>query len=1436
MTRSKWVHGIGGVLPLTLVGLLAVPLGRGAAAQGGGTISGTVASTDAGPLNSCSVSLLYPPTYDFSLQDPVTCPTGSTQSSFSMDLRVVNNPTGENTFRIGFSGDHHIEPSAVFTVNCRVEPPLIVCDPVAGILLSGPSAYGNIMGTVKDRLGRPPEFAELSAVEASSPFGHTYTRTTNADGSYSFGSPNLTSLLGVFVGKSGTTDYEVTVRAVVNHQLVEDTNRVTVHAAAISQVHFVLGSPGPSPMTRAQETAMGRPQGCDPRFRGKPCNVTTGNMYTEMVDLIYPAAFGPFVFSRSYNSQSSYHGPLGLGWTHPFDCEVTELGPGGIRVRYGDGSVRIYERVPASTDTYRPTAPARETSTLVKHGGGFTETEQSGLRRDFDPTGKLHAIVTRLGWRTTLTYAGDQLARVTDPGGRTLAFAYTGGFLTRVDGPGGLFVEHGYDAQGRLIEVKDALGVRWTYAYTGTTPSLLASARDATGNPVEEHTYDPQGRIIASTGADRVGALTFEYPDVGHTRVADSLGRVTTYTFGNFGDQWRITQIQGPCPCGTPDTRFEYDSVGQLIAQTDARGSTTRFEYDADGNLIRITDPLGNVTTAAYNAFGQVLTTTDPTGATTSFTYDETTGFLRQVTNALHQVTTVTPDAQNLPGAVTNPLGQTTTVTYAETGLPSAMTDPTGAAATLTYDAAGRLLATADPLGGTVRYTYDGRGRLRTLTDPIGAVTEFGYDAAGNRISFTDPNGRVTTTTYDAASRPIQVTDPAGGTTAYTYDTEGNVLTVTDAKGNATSFAYDAHNRLVARTDPLGASETFTYDAVGNLATRTDRKGQTLGYASDALNRLTEKTLPDGTSVRYTYDALGRLRSATDANGPLTFAYDALGRLRTATSQDGRTLAYTYDAAGNRASLQDETGRLTTYGYDPRNLVTALTDPRTGPFAFQHDAAGRRARLTRPNGTATTYTYDPATRLTALTHTGPTGPIEGLSYSYDPAGNRTADRRNATARQYTYDPLHQLTAVQQQDQSGQVLAEATYTYDAAGNRLTGPTRRAYAYDTANRLTADTTRTFAYDANGNLVERRNTVTGLLTTYTYDAEDRLIRVVRPQTEVTFQYDPLGRRTEKQVLRWEDADGDGEPDPDKEVPPRVIRYLYDQEDLLATFDDAGQEIARYTHGPGIDEPLAEVRPDRTRFYHADVLGSILALTDPRGRATRAYQYAAFGAPEDHRADPQPYRFTAREWDREAGLYYYRARYYAPRLGRFLTEDRFQRTKPSHLYPYVGSNPTTLVDPLGLFQARRVIKGAASLGGGIGALVLTAALGGGSGGLAAPAVVVGIHMSATGMGYGVYEIVRGIVEPSTSTARDIPTPYPGTLVVIIATGGDVETASTINNILNDLGLLGRGLQVGAGVEFTDRQLVGFLLDALKFYSSDVPNLQFEFPGKSDPKVCPRR
>ena len=102
------------------------------------------------------------------------------------------------------------------------------------------------------------------------------------------------------------------------------------------------------------------------------------------------------------------------------------------------------------------------------------------------------------------------------------------------------------------------------------------------------------------------------------------------------------------------------------------------------------------------------------------------------------------------------------------------------------------------------------------------------------------------------------------------------------------------------------------------------------------------------------------------------------------------------------------------------------------------------------------------------------------------------------------------------------------------------------------------------------------------------------------------------------------------------------------------------------------------------------------------QTYEYDSFGKVHDNmNAIKQPYTFTGREWDKEIGLYYYRARYYDAETGRFVSFDpilrgfshveevgcresitSFPLEQPQKLHPYayVENNPLNLTDASGL------------------------------------------------------------------------------------------------------------------------------------------------------------
>ncbi len=311
------------------------------------------------------------------------------------------------------------------------------------------------------------------------------------------------------------------------------------------------------------------------------------------------------------------------------------------------------------------------------------------------------------------------------------------------------------------------------------------------------------------------------------------------------------------------------------------------------------------------------------------------------------------------------------------------------------------------------------------------------------------------------------------------------------------------------------------------------------------------------------------------------------------------------------------------------------------------------------------FSYDPASQVTNILHQlGASGPtINQAAYTYNGVGNRESltDRRGI--QNFGYDNLDRLTSA-----SHPLLGTPqSFAYDLVGNRTTGGS----VVNAGNQLTADATHSYQYDDNGNLTRKTLLATGNYTQYSYDPENRLVKVEdfvagnpTPAFTSTYRYDGLGRRIERV--------GNGV----------TRRYVYDGEDILLEYDGSNVLQARYTHGPGIDEPIAVTKGGSTFFYHQDGLGSVTDLTDSTGATAKSYSYDAYGnVLESPGTLEQPYTYTGREFDSESGLYYYRARYYDPASGRFLQEDPMGVVGGDiNLLRYVRNNPVNLLDPFGL------------------------------------------------------------------------------------------------------------------------------------------------------------
>jgi RHS repeat-associated protein len=144
----------------------------------------------------------------------------------------------------------------------------------------------------------------------------------------------------------------------------------------------------------------------------------------------------------------------------------------------------------------------------------------------------------------------------------------------------------------------------------------------------------------------------------------------------------------------------------------------------------------------------------------------------------------------------------------------------------------------------------------------------------------------------------------------------------------------------------------------------------------------------------------------------------------------------------------------------------------------------------------------------------------------------------------------------------------------------------------------------------------------------------------------------------------------------------FAYDGDNIIEEVNASGSVVARYMQGQNIDEPLAMSRSSATSYYEADGLGSITSLTNSVSALAQTYTYDAFGKSTASSGSlTNPFQYTAREFDSETNIYYYRARYYDTSAGRFLSEDPLRYEQGMNFYTYVHGNPTTFADPTGLF-----------------------------------------------------------------------------------------------------------------------------------------------------------
>ncbi|WP_124068215.1 RHS repeat-associated core domain-containing protein [Clostridium sp. E02] len=817
-----------------------------------------------------------------------------------------------------------------------------------------------------------------------------------------------------------------------------------------------------------------------------------------------------------------------------------------------------------------------------------------------------------------------------------------------------------YNSWGELIEAI-------TYDGNGRTADHIRKT--------ERYTYDSFGRVLFR-GIDQVDyEEKYEYDQV-FTDPVDGRNyeRVVKRIIGDAYSPDVVTecykdqkgQIRKAILAGERLFTYEYDNVGNKIQKMDVGNKVERWEYDYAGRIvksIRIDSGQERITKVQYDGLGNKRFQWDEVEKKTEFQYDKA-GRLVKVT------------------APFDHRSQIMKYYYDETGnvIREKKAQNNGWQDTqYVYDAKNRLTDTYQYLsqGNWIKTTcrYDAMDRIlrrRTGDTPSGEGSE------------------VVTYTYDRFGNVTTMTDTRGYTEYYEYDNTGRILKKTDRNKDQTIYQHDALERVIKETaqkktlDGLLISEReYAYCKNGKRAKEISK--ESLGGKQNVLlektfyynskGQLTRQNDTGDTKKNYTYDIYGNRQSfqltRTGNSNPeisLHYIYDDLYRLKQVrkNSAVGEILSeYEYDERGNRKILRyPQSGMETIYQYNDGNRVTALENKRQGTIISSWE-----------------YSYDVDGNILSKINKGGPVPIT-ISYGYDRMGRLTEEDYSDWKRTlYTYDSYsNRMKMMVEGRTKDELLSVTSYEY-GSNNRLEkeikkqGKTTETYQY--------------RYDDNGNETFRIWEKTSPTPDYPghvklsgdfkcepptvyewrhYDGFNQLIRINQDDKEITYQYRGDGLRHSVEVRELTESKS------------KRNEYYWDGTNIVGEQTD---NVPFKIYIRGIN--LIACETDHVVYYYTlNEHGDVTQQWNPNGVCKASYEYDAFGVEKNpDKEDKNPFRYCGEYFDLSSGIYYLRARYYDPTIGRFISEDSFRGNSNDsltlNLYTYCGNNPIRHYDPDG-------------------------------------------------------------------------------------------------------------------------------------------------------------